>query len=102
MQIFLQQASHVIAPSTFSQLSYHHTIHTPFPSRPPIPLTFCFIPPVPLAKGGLLLGLEVVEQDGAFLGFLAPVADDDAGAVDDFSGVAFAVEDAWKERISDE
>ena len=42
----------------------------------------------------LLLGLEVVEEDGAFLRLLAPVADDDAGAVDDFAGIAFAVEDA--------
>lgn len=40
---------------------------------------------------GVGFGLEVVEQDGAFLRFLAPVADDDAGTVDDFSGVAFAV-----------
>lgn len=35
------------------------------------------------------------------MGFLAPVADDDARAIDDFTGVAFAVEDAcfWgKER----
>ena len=44
--------------------------------------------------GYLLLGLEIVKEDGAFLAFFAPVADDDAGAVDDFSGVAFAVEDA--------
>ena len=45
-------------------------------------------------KPVLLLGLEVVEEDGALLALLAPVADDDARAVDDFAGVAFAVEDA--------
>jgi hypothetical protein len=39
----------------------------------------------------LLLGLEVVEEDAALLGFLTPVLDDDARAVDDFAGVAFAV-----------
>ncbi len=49
-------------------------------------------------KDGLLLRLEVVEQNGAFLGFLAPVANDDAGAVDDFSGVAFAIEYTWVGR----
>ena len=39
----------------------------------------------------LLLGLEVVEEDGALLGLLTPVLDDDAGAVDDLAGVALAV-----------
>ena len=48
--------------------------------------------------GDLLLGLEVVQENGAFLRFLAPVAHDDATAVDDFAGVAFAVEDACMER----
>ena len=45
-------------------------------------------------KERLLFGLEVIKQDATLLGFLAPVADDHAGAVDDFSGVAFAVENA--------
>lgn len=40
----------------------------------------------------LLLGLEVVEQDGALLRLLTPVLDDDARAVDDLSCVAFAVD----------
>lgn len=40
----------------------------------------------------LLLGLEVVEQDGALLGLLTPVLDDDARAVDDLAGVALAVD----------
>ena len=48
----------------------------------------------------LLLGLEIVEQNRAFLRFLAPIADDDAGAVDDFAGVALAVEHAYEERSS--
>jgi hypothetical protein len=40
----------------------------------------------------LLLGLEVVEEDAALLGLLTPVLDDDARAVDDLTGVAFAVD----------
>jgi len=40
----------------------------------------------------LLLGLEVVEEDAALLGLLTPVLDDDARAVDDLAGVAFAVD----------
>ena len=43
----------------------------------------------------LLLGLEVVEQDRALLGLLTPVLDDDARAVDDLTGVAFAVDLAY-------
>ena len=39
----------------------------------------------------LLLGLEVVEEDGALLGVLTPVLDDDARAVDDLAGVALTV-----------
>lgn len=89
-------------PSTFSQLSYHHHHPHTFSSYP-IPLLslhFISFPSSLLASGkdGLLLGLEVVEQNGAFLGFLAPVANDNAGAVDDFSGVAFAIEYTWVGR----
>lgn len=43
----------------------------------------------------LLLGLEVVEEDAALLGFLTPVLDDDARAVDDLAGVALTVELAY-------
>lgn len=43
----------------------------------------------------LLLGLEVVEEDAALLGLLTPVLDDDARAVDDLTGVAFAVDLAY-------
>lgn len=43
----------------------------------------------------LLLGLEVVEEDGALLGLLTPILDDDAGAVDDLASVALTVEDAY-------
>ena len=46
----------------------------------------------------LLLGLEVVEEDGALLGFLTPVTDDDAGAVDDLAGVALTVKLACSEQ----
>lgn len=46
----------------------------------------------PMAR--LLLGLEVVEEDGALLRLLTPVLDDDARAVDDLAGVALTVQDA--------
>lgn len=42
----------------------------------------------------LLLGLEVVEDDAALLGLLAPVLNNDAGAVDDLAGVALTVKNA--------
>jgi len=42
----------------------------------------------------LLLGLEVVEQDGTLLGLLTPVLDNDARAVDDLARIALTVEDA--------
>ena len=62
---------------------------------------YAILPKPPLSNATrLLLGLEIVEQDGALLALLAPVADDDAGAVDDFAGVAFAVEHTCKgERL---
>lgn len=44
----------------------------------------------------LLLGLEVVEEDGALLGLLTPVLDDDARAVDNLAGVPLTVEDAYQ------
>ena len=44
----------------------------------------------------LLLGLEVVEEDGALLRLLTPVLDNDARAVDDLAGVALAVDLACK------
>ena len=47
--------------------------------------------------GNLLLGLEVVEEDGALLRLLTPVLDDDARAVDDLAGVALTVEDACRD-----
>ncbi len=39
----------------------------------------------------LLLGLEVVEEDGALLRLLTPVLYDDARAVDDLAGVTLTV-----------
>ena len=39
-----------------------------------------------------LLGGEVVHEERALLALLAPVPDHDAGAIDDFAGVAFAVQ----------
>ena len=46
-----------------------------------------------------MFGLEIVEEDGTFLGLFTPVADDDAGAVDYFSGVTFAVEYTWRKWV---
>ena len=43
----------------------------------------------------LLLSLEVVEEDGTFLGLFTPVLDNDTRAVDDLAGVSFAVELAY-------
>jgi hypothetical protein len=40
----------------------------------------------------LLFSLEVVEEDGALLRLLTPILHDDAGAVDNLSRVAFAVD----------
>ena len=49
----------------------------------------------------LLLGLEVVEQNATLLALLTPVADDDAGAVYDLTGVAFTINLAYKtQKIS--
>lgn len=42
----------------------------------------------------LLLSLEVVEEDGAFLRLFTPVAEDNARAVNNLAGVTFAVENA--------
>ena len=39
----------------------------------------------------LLLGLEVVEEDGALLRLLTPVLDDNARAVDDLTGVTLTI-----------
>jgi hypothetical protein len=46
-------------------------------------------------RARLLLGLEVVEEDGALLRLLTPVLDDNARAVDDLAGVAFTVNLAY-------
>lgn len=48
----------------------------------------------------LLLGLEVVEEDGTLLGLLTPVLNDDARAVDNLAGVALAVKDAYSKQQS--
>jgi hypothetical protein len=56
----------------------------------------CMLMGIALAgEARLLLGLEVVEEDAALLGLLTPVLDDDARAVDDLTGVAFAVDLAY-------
>ena len=47
----------------------------------------------------LLLGLEVVEEDGALLRLLTPVLDDDARAVDDLAGITLTVENACVGKI---
>jgi hypothetical protein len=56
----------------------------------------CMLMGIALAgEARLLLGLEVVEEDAALLGLLTPVLDDDARAVDDLTGVAFAIDLAY-------
>lgn len=46
----------------------------------------------------LLLSVEVVEEDGALLGVLTPVLDDNARAVDDLAGVTLTVKNACTEE----
>jgi hypothetical protein len=45
-------------------------------------------------RTNLLLGLEVVKEDGALLGLLTPVLDDNARAVNDLAGVTLTVKGA--------
>lgn len=52
-----------------------------------------------LSATRLLLGLEVVEEDGALLRLLTPVLDDNARAVDDLAGVTLAVDLACKQLV---
>ncbi len=100
MPIFLQQASYTIVHLPALNYRTITIILTHFPPILFLSLHFISFPSSLLTSGkdGLLLGLEVVEQNGAFLGFLAPVANDDARAVNDFSGVAFAIEYTWGGR----
>ena len=60
-------------------------------------LTSCWFERL-LHGDGLLLGLEVVEENGSLGGVLAPVANDDARAVDDLAGITLAVERACRSR----
>jgi len=53
-------------------------------------------------KAHLLLSLEVVEEDGALLGLLTPVLNDDARAVDDLAGVTLTVELAKTNPLAEE
>lgn len=41
-----------------------------------------------------MLGLEVVEENGALLGLLTPILDNDARAVDNLASVTLTVESA--------
>ena len=43
----------------------------------------------------LLFGLEVVEKDATFLRFLAPIADDYAGAVHNLTWIALTIDVAF-------
>lgn len=45
----------------------------------------------------LLLSLEVVKEDGALLGLLTPVLNNDARAVDDLAGVTLTVKGAYSQ-----
>lgn len=42
----------------------------------------------------LLLGLEVVEEDGALLRLLTPILDDNARAVDNLAGISLTIQNA--------
>lgn len=56
----------------------------------------CPIVPMSACDNFLLLGLEVVEQNGALLRLLAPILHDDTGAIDDFACVALLIDLAYK------
>lgn len=63
--------------------------------RYPLPHQNADMPP----ERHLLLGLEVVEQDGTLLRLLTPVLNHDAGAVDDLARIALTVENAWQTAL---
>jgi hypothetical protein len=46
----------------------------------------------------LLLGLEVVEENRAFLGLFTPIAEDDARAVNNLAGVSLTVKLACNQQ----
>jgi hypothetical protein len=48
----------------------------------------------------LLLGLEVVEEDGSLLGLFTPITDNDARAVNDLAGVTFTIENAYSVSLA--
>lgn len=97
--------------SGFDSLSPHHT--SPIPYHPfyptaanpviqnPETLLAFWLEDVAVGEtdqSSLLARLEVVDQDGALLGFLAPVAYDDAGTVDNLARIAFTVEDTCLQK----
>lgn len=49
---------------------------------------------VPASIKFLFTRLEEIQEDRAFLGFLAPITDNHTRAIDDFSRIAFSIEDA--------
>lgn len=48
----------------------------------------------------LLLSLEIVQQYRSLLRLLSPVLDNDTAAVDDFAGIAFAVDLAYPYQLA--
>lgn len=74
-------------------------------------MTFCYevaeampsgessMPPSSQATG-LLLSLEIVEQNGSLLRLLSPVLNDHARAIDDLSRVSFTIDLACSEKRS--
>lgn len=66
-----------------------------FLERPVQPLTYS---KQLMQRKYLLLSVEVVEEDGALLGVLTPVLDDNARAVDDLAGVTLTVKNACTEK----
>lgn len=87
-QLHTSNSSSTLLPKCLVKPSLE--IYATMPSR-----SHSFILALPLSnRSCLLLGLKVVEEDGPLLALLAPVADHDTRAVDDFAGVAFAIEHA--------
>ena len=70
----------------FEQSAYPSSINS---AGPPLAIAS---PLLSIDAKRLLLGLEVVEENGALLGVLTPVLDNDARAVDDLAGVSLTVD----------
>lgn len=87
-----RKGSSCVPEATLDAIDYRSgRSHDPFRKckHPAAPIWHCILSTV-----RLLLGLEVVQEDGALLRLLTPVLDDDARAVDNLAGVTLTVENA--------